>query len=333
MDKLSLSLLALTIFAAHKHFMISPGGNIEISVVATIYRAEGIIDNLVSSIITEVSPITQNFEIILVEDCSPDNSWNKILENGEKDNRVKGLRLSRNFGQQIAMSAGMKHAQGAVTVIMDGDLQNPPEAIPHIIKIITEQEVDILYTTSNVRNNWRNEVTSKLFWYLMNRVFKLSIIPNQLMMKGFNRKSLDLYNSYPEHLRVVAGITQDIGMKTYTLPVDNKPRTVGKSNYNFLKRFHLMVDIVLAMTEKPLNFLITLSLISLLLCFAIGFYTFYVYLRYPEVPAGYTTLVILITFFSSSILLVLGVIGRYLSSIYLEVRQRPLFIINKKINI
>lgn len=306
---------------------------VAVSVVTPLYKAEKIVDELVSRISASVSTITPHFEIILVDDRGPDNTWQKIQENSEKDARVKGLRLSRNFGQQVAISAGMRFATGNITVIMDGDLQNPPEEIPNIINILQDTDTDIVYTVSSVRNNKRNEASSKIFWFLMNTVFKLNMVPDQLMMKGFSREFLDIYNSYNERLRVVAGITQDIGMNYKVLPIQNQLRKVGRSNYNFFKRFHLMVDIMLAMTEKPLNFLISLSIGGIIICGIIGIRTLINYMRYPTVPTGYTTLVLLITFFCSTILLVLGIIGRYLSSIYLEVRQRPLFLVKSKINL
>lgn len=309
------------------------GNNVVVSVVTPLYNAESIVDELVSRIGTAVATITPEYEIILVDDRGPDNTWQKMLENCKKDPKVKAIRLSRNFGQQVAISAGMRFANGQIIAIMDGDLQNPPEALPELINIIKDTETDIVYTVSSVRNNKGNELTSKFFWFLMNRVFKLQMVPNQLMMRAFTREFLDIYNTYNERLRVVAGITQDIGMNTHVLEVQNQVRKVGKSNYNFFKRLHLMIDIVLAMTEKPLNFLISVSAGGMVVCAIVGIKTIINYFRFPDVPLGYTTLVLLTTFFSSIILLVLGVIGRYLSSIYLEVRQRPLFLVKNKVNL
>lgn len=309
-----------------------PGKNVAVSVVAPVYKAEHIIDELVRRIKDALLTVTEDFEIILVDDRGPDNSWLKVLENTSADKRVKGVRLSRNFGQQIAISAGMQFASGDLTVIMDGDLQNPPEAIPEIVKILQEKDVDIVYTISTVRNNRRDERTSRFFWFFMNRILKLDMVADQLMMKGFSKRFLGIFNSYTERVRVVTGITQDIGMNSYILPIKNEPRKIGKSNYSFFKRMHLMIDIILAMTEKPLNFLITLSIAIMMLCVGMGIYTMVTYFVF-HVPAGYTSLALLITFFSSTILLVLGVTGRYLSAIYLEVRQRPLFLVKSKINL
>jgi dolichol-phosphate mannosyltransferase len=302
-----------------------------ISIVSPVYKAEKIVDLLVQRISEEVGKITAAYEIILVEDGSPDASWEAIERNCSLDSRVKGIKLSRNFGQQIAISSGMRYAKGEYIIIMDGDLQNPPEAIGQIYYQLL-QDHDIVYTVSKVRNHWKDELSSKLFWFVMNKLLKVGIIPNQLMMKGFNKKFLDVYNTYDERVRVVAGITHDIGMKTAILEVENKRRKQGKSNYTFFKRFHLMLNIIIAMTDKPLDYLINISLFSVFLSLSIGLWTFINYIIYPDVPPGYTTLLIFISFFGSMTLLVLGIIGRYLANIYMEVRNRPLFLVQKSLN-
>ena len=303
----------------------------EISVVATVYNAEPVIEELVNEISKVCAEITSEYEIILVEDCGPDKSWDKIQNICKTKPYVKGIKLSRNFGQQMAMSAGIRFAKGELIIIMDGDLQNPPEAIPEIINKIKEG-YDIVYTQSNTRNNFKDEFTSKLFWFIINKVFKVGMIPNQLMLKGFNRKFAETFNSYEERIRVVSGITHDIGLNQICLQVENKKRKFGKSNYSFFQRFYLMVDIVMAMTNAPLNFLVNISLLSLLTTFLMAIYNLYVYFFYQNVPEGYTSIVLLILFFGSLTTLILGIIGKYLSNIYAEVKKRPTFIVNKRVN-
>ncbi len=303
-----------------------------ISVVSTVYLSAKIVDELVKQITGEVSKITSNYEIILVDDNSPDNSWQIISQNCLLDSKVKAIKLSRNFGQQTAISAGMRYATGDFTIIMDGDLQNPPEAIPKIVAKLQEN-YDMVYTTSTVRNHWQDEFSSKVFWFVMNNLLSINIIPNQLMMKGFNRKFLETYNLYDERVRVVAGITHDIGMQYAHLEIENKRRKQGKGNYGFLKRFHLMLDIIMAMTTAPLNYLINFSLIGILFTFLVAIYTFINYVINPHTPPGYMTLLIFVSFFGCMNLLLLGIIGRYLANIYIEVRQRPPFLVQQFLNI
>ena len=304
----------------------------KLSIVCTVYKSESIINELVERISVEALKISPEFEIVLVDDASPDNSWYTIENICSKNSFVKGVKLSRNFGQQIAISAGMRYAKGDIVIIMDGDLQNPPSAIPLLVTKINEGN-DIVYTTSKIRNHWHDELSSSLFWFIMNSILKVGIIPNQLMMKAFNRNFLTIYNGYDERIRVVAGITHDIGMIHAIVEVENKRRTSGKGNYGFFKRFHLMLDIIMAMTNQPLNYLINFSIVALFISITVGAWSLFNYIKYPNVPPGYTSLLVFISFFGSLTLLLLGIIGRYLSNIYMEVRHRPMFTIKKSINI
>jgi dolichol-phosphate mannosyltransferase len=303
----------------------------KLSIICPIYNNAPSISELVEEIIQETQKCSAQWELILVDDRSTDSSWSKINEVSNKHPEIKGIRLSRNFGQQVAVSAGLRHSSGDILIVMDGDLQNPPEAISQMVKEI-QNGVDIVYTTSTVRNHWKDEVTSKVFWFIMNSVLKVQIIPNQLMMKAFSRKFIKLYNSYEERIRIVAGITHDIGMDYKILQVNNRKRKAGKGNYGFFRRFHLMLDVVITMTNKPLNYLINISLFAVLTSVVLGVYTLTKYFLYPDVPPGYTTLLIFMSFFGSLTMLVLGIIGRYLSNIYSEVRQRPLFIVQNTLN-
>jgi glycosyltransferase involved in cell wall biosynthesis len=304
-----------------------------ISVVSPIFKTPEILPELIFRIERTLSEITDSFEIILVDDGCPFNSWSTIQKLANSFHYLKGVKLTRNFGQQIAVSAGLRYASGEIIIIMDGDLQNPPEAIKAIYDSLVYESYDIVYCQSNTRNHWKDELSSKLFWFLMNRIFKVGIIPDQLMMKGFIRSFVDKLNQYNERVRVIAGITHDIGMNYGIIHVENQKRTKGKSNYNFIKRFNLMQDIILATTNNPLNFLINFSLIAVFISSVLIFWNIINYFVYPTVPVGYISLLSFISFFGSSILLVLGVIGRYLSNIYTEVRNRPLFFIQETINL
>ncbi|MBM4317604.1 MAG: glycosyltransferase family 2 protein [Deltaproteobacteria bacterium] len=304
----------------------------KISIICPIFNNSRSFPTLITEIRSQLETCSDRFEIILVDDRSSDDSWLKIGALASQNENIKGIRLSRNFGQQLAVSAGIRHASGDIIIIMDGDLQNPPEAIPKMVERI-ESGKDIVYTVSKVRNNWGDEITSRLFWFVMNTILKVEIIPNQLMMKAFSRKFVDLYNGYEERIRIVAGITHDIGMEYEVLEVINRKRPSGRGNYGFFKRFHLMLDVVITMTNRPLNYLINLSLFAVLISLGLGGYTLINYFLYTTVPKGYTTLIVIVSFFGSLTMLVLGIIGRYLSNIYSEVRQRPTFIVQNKLNL
>jgi glycosyltransferase involved in cell wall biosynthesis len=301
-----------------------------ISVVCTIYRSASSVSQLVERIASTLQDLYSSFEIILVDDYSPDDSWTRIQEICKKHSYVKGVKLSRNFGQQIAMSAGMAQVTGDYAVIMDGDLQNPPSAIPVLVDKLKEG-YDIVYTVSKARNNFKDEMSSRFFWFLLTKIFKINIVKNQLMMKAMTRAFISKYNDYGEINRTVSAITNDIGMRYTIIPIENQKRHSGKSNYTFFKRFNLMVEVIISLSTAPLNFMIYLGMFIFIFTIGAAGYYLVKYL-FDDIVPGYTSIMLSLFFFGSIIILMLGFIGRYLANIYMEVRQRPLFTIQEKCN-
>ncbi len=302
----------------------------ELSLVVTIYNDEDIVPILTTEIIKSLEELNISYEIIYVNDNSADNSEQAIALESAKNPFVKGISLSRNYGQQVAMSAGIHAAIGEHIIIMDGDLQNPPSEIPRLYRKIKEG-FDIIYCISKSRNNFWDEMTSKFFWFILVKVFKVKIIKDQLMMKIMTREFAANYNQYNEVNRTVDGIVTDIGLKYGILEIENRKRYSGKSNYNFIKRFNLMIDMIISLSTAPLNFMIYLGFIIFFFTSAASLHYFYQYFVLDVTP-GFTSILLSLFFFGSIIILMLGFIGRYLSNIYTEVRQRPLYIIRKKYN-
>lgn len=301
-----------------------------ISVICTIYKGASMVDRLIEVLIATLKELPYKYEIILVDDYSPDNSWEVIVKLAREFPEVKGIRLSRNFGQQIAMSSGMNFASGDYIVIMDGDLQNPPSAIPLLIDKLKDGN-DIVYTVSNKRNNFKDALSSKIFWFILTSIFKINIVKNQLMMKGMSKNFVSKFNQYGEINRTVSAITNDIGMRSATIAIENQKRHSGRSNYTFFKRFNLMVEVVISLSSAPLNFMIYLGMIIFLFTITASIYYLIRYIVDDIVP-GFTSIMLALFFFGSIIILMLGFIGRYLANIYSEVRRRPLFHVDEKCN-
>jgi len=152
---------------------------IKVSVVGPVYRGVGTISSFITQTKEALVNCGEAFEIILVDDGCPKGSWESIENECRKDPAIKGIRLSRNFGQQIAISAGLHFAKGERVIVMDTDLQNPPDVIPVILEKLGAG-ADVVYTISKVRNNWIDEATSALFWFLVNKVLGVHMVPNQL---------------------------------------------------------------------------------------------------------------------------------------------------------
>lgn len=305
--------------------------NIELSVVATVYNDAQIVPVLVNEICTYCDQLNVNFEIILVNDYSSDASEIEIQKVCKQNDKVKGISLSRNYGQQIAISAGMRYAYGKYVIIMDGDLQNPPSEIPRLYNEILKG-YDIVYTVSKTRNNFLDKTTSTLFWFILSKLFGVKIVQNQLMMKIMRHSFVDKYNEYNEINRTVEGIIIDISNNYQVLNVENKKRIIGKSHYTFFKRNNLMIDMLISLTNAPLNMMLYIGWFVFLITILVSIYTLVQYLFF-DVTAGFTSTILSVFLFGSLIVLLLGFIGRYLSNIYNEVRRRPLFHVKEKFNI
>jgi dolichol-phosphate mannosyltransferase len=213
---------------------------------------------------------------------------------------------------------------------MDGDLQNPPAAIPRIYAELVSSGADVVYTVSRVRNGWIDGCMSWLFWFTLERILKVRMIKHQLMMRGMTRRFADFFKTYGESTRVVAGIMSDMGFEHRVLEVENRRRPGGRSHYRFFSRVALMIDLVLALSNRPLDALINLGALGVLIAtVASGYHLYMFFVR--DVPPGFTSLILSIAFFGSANMMILGIIGRYLSNIYREARGRPLYFVQKTI--
>lgn len=304
---------------------------LELSIVATVYNDAPVVPLLVAEIIKNIHHLELNYEIILVNDFSLDDSENAIQKVCVENKNVKGISLSRNHGQQIAISAGMRFATGKYVVIMDGDLQNPPSEIPRLYSEILKG-YDIVYAVSKTRNNILDKTTSRIFWYILTQMMGVKMVKNQLMMRIMKASFIDKYNKYNEINRTVESIVVDISDNYGILQVENQLRISGKSNYNFMKRANLMIDMFISLSNVPLNMMLFFGFFIFISTIIGIIYNLVQYLYY-DVPAGFTSTILSIFLFGSLIILLLGFIGRYLSNIYTEVRRRPLFHVKEKYNL
>ncbi|HXO69433.1 MAG TPA: glycosyltransferase family 2 protein [Bradyrhizobium sp.] len=294
-----------------------------VSVVVPVYNGARLVERLVQEVAASLNG--EPYELLLIEDGSQDSSWDAIVAAASLSPHVKGFRLSRNFGQQIAVSAGIAKARGKYVIVMDCDLQNPASAIPEILKALRAGH-ELVYTVSRTRNNTRDALTSQLFWFVLTKIFKASIVKHQLMMKGMTSRMARIYDSYPEATRTVAGIVGDIGYKHAVIEVENARRGEGKSNYGFFKRFDLMIDMIISIAVAPLKILIYAGLAGLIATLLASVYVLAAAL-FHSAPSGVTVIVLAIFLFGSLMTLTLGIVGVYLANIYAEVRRRPLFLI------
>ncbi|MGP8215902.1 MAG: glycosyltransferase family 2 protein [Bacteroidia bacterium] len=302
-----------------------------LSIVATIYNDAEIVPVLVENICKNIPAAISKYEIILVNDYSRDNSEEAIKKECEKNPAVKGISLSRNFGQHIALSAGMQHATGDYVIIMDGDMQNPPSAIPAMYAKILEG-YDIVYTVSKKRNGLSDAITSYLFWAIVTKLFKMDVVRHQITLKIMTRSFIERFRKYGEVNRTIDALVTDISSNYAILEVENQKRILGRSNYSFFKRVNLTMDMIIGLSSAPLNFMIYFGFFIFFITVIATIYYLSGYF-FDIVPPGYTSTQLSIFFFGGLNMLILGIIGRYLANIYSEVRGRPLYHIKNTYNL
>ena len=301
-----------------------------LSIVSPVYYAEKIIDELIKRICASVSLITNDYEIILVEDGSKDNSWNKIAQHCKQNEKVKGIKLSRNFGQHNAITAGLDHCQGDWIVVMDCDLQDQPEEIPNLYREALKG-FDIVYAKRKQRHDsYLKKIGSRIFY----KGFAwLSGVPQDGTIANFgiySSNAIAAVNDLREPLRSFATMIKWVGFKSTAIYVEHAERFEGNSTYNFHRLLNLALDISLSFSDKPLKMTVKLGALISMGAFLFGIYTLYKYFTGQITEPGFTSLILSVWFLAGLIIFILGVIGLYLGKVFDGIKKRPLYIIEKK---
>ncbi len=303
------------------------------SVVIPIYNEEENIPELyqrltaaMESLCVQAGKSLGDYEIIMVDDGSRDRSWELISDLHGKDPRLKGLSFSRNFGHHIAITAGLDHAKGMAVVLMDGDLQDPPEEISNFYEKL-RSGVDIVYGRRIERqDSFLKKLFSHLFWKVL-RIFSGVDIPTgQTMMRMLSRRLVDALKEMREYARFVHGMMAWVGFNTAVIEVRHSPRMKGKSKYNVYRLISLALHAITSFSVLPLRFAMYIGFASSLISFLIGILLIVRKLMY-NIPVGYSSIVVSIFFVGGVQMLLLGVIGEYLGRTYQAMQQRPLYIL------
>jgi len=306
---------------------------IDISVVIPIYRNEPFINDLYSRLTANLSAITADFEIIFVDDGSPDNSWDIITGLAEKSPRVKGIRFSRNFGQHIAITAGVEYATGDWIVVMDGDLQDRPEEITDLYNKALEG-YDVVFARRHMRKDtFSRKICSRMFYTLFDFLAGTGNKTDAAIANFgiYSRKVIDSFNKMQEHSRLFPLFIRWLGFNTAYIDVEHGERSAGKSAYTFRKKLDLALDTIISMSNKPLKISVKLGLLLSLLSFLYGVFIIVKYLLWGVPVMGWTSLIVSLYFIGGTVLSTLGVLGIYIGKIFDEVKNRPLYIIAEKV--
>lgn len=304
-----------------------------LSIVSPVYKAESIIDILVSEIIKYTEPITSDFEIILVEDGSPDKSWEKIVQNCHEDNRIKGIKLSRNFGQHTAITAALDTCSGDWVIVMDCDLQDRPAEIPNLYKAAANGN-DIVYARRVQRRDGLYKKTmSRLFYFFFSYLSGIKQ-DSSIANFGIYRKCvIDAIRGMREPMRAFGPMVRWSGFKSTSIDVEHGERYAGNSSYNWNKLINLALDIAIAYSDKPLKLTIKLGLFISVSSIAFALFNLIAYVYGSITQPGYASIIVSIWFLSGLIIFTLGIVGLYIGKIFETVKNRPLYIIQTMKNI
>ena len=305
---------------------------VEISIVSPVYRAEPLVDKLVDRTVAAISQLTSNYEIILVEDCGADNSWQKIVENCNKNPKVKGIKLSKNSGQQHAIQAGLDASKGKYVITMDCDLQDQPEEIHKLFNKCKEGYEIVVASRKNRKDDFLKKLFSRTFYGVLSYLSETKQDRTVANFVCYQRKAVDAMAQIKDHNRYYPMLQQLVGFNYAKVEIEHAEREDGKSSYSFSKRLRLAMDTILTFSDKPLRltvkFGVFLSFLSI--CAAITMVVLYLY-GDVEVE-GWASLALLISFLSGAIISVLGMVGLYVGRTFESVKQRPTYIIQETKN-
>ena len=301
----------------------------EISVVIPVYNEEGNIPLLYSRLTAALKSTERAYEIVFVDDGSHDGSHNYLNKLADGDPLVTVIELSRNFGHQVAISAGLDYARGKGVIVMDADLQDPPEVLPQFIAKWLEGH-DVVYAIRKHRKEgWIKRLAYVTFYRLLRRIANIEIPLDAGDFCIMDRRVVDLLMTMPERNRFVRGIRSWVGLDQVGLAYERQVRNAGRPGYSFIRLIYLALDGLISFSYLPLR-VIALSGIFVSF-FSIAMAVFYAVekLLVGLNPPGFATLTVAIFFFAGIQLITIGVIGEYVGRIFEEVKQRPLYIVRR----
>jgi glycosyltransferase involved in cell wall biosynthesis len=303
-----------------------------LSIVSPVYNAEKIVDELIRRISAEAEQITPDYEIVLVEDGGPDNSWARIKENCLANPKVKGIKLSRNFGQQYAISAGLDNASGEWVVVMDCDLQDNPKYIKDLLKK-AQEGYDIIYTTKLKRtHNFFKNFFAKIYFIIFNYLTDNQSADDKTGAYSIlNRKVVDAFCSIKDSHRHYLMILRILGFRSATITIEHEKRFEGSSSYNFFKLVKLALNGIVSQSDKLLRVSISIGFTLFAVSMVWAAYLVLLYFT-GDPPPGYTSLMAMLLLSTGLILMSIGVAGIYIGKIFEQVKGRPLYFIEEKIN-
>ena len=301
-----------------------------ISVIIPSYNEEGNIDKIASYVVEQLTMLEYPFEIIFVDDGSTDSTLEKLIQLNRKDARIKFLSLSRNFGHQSALIAGLDFAAGDAVISMDADLQHPPELLPKLISK-WEEDYDVVYTRRKEDQElpYLKRKTSKMFYKFINIFSDIKLEPGTSDFRLMDKKVVSVIKELPENNLFIRGLIKWVGFKQYCIEYIPQKRNDGESKYSYRKMISLAISGVTSTSIFPLRIASVMGFIISIAAFGYSLVVLYDYYFTNKNLSGWTTLIIAILFLGGAQLITLGIIGEYLGKLLIQSKGRPKYIIKK----
>jgi polyisoprenyl-phosphate glycosyltransferase len=302
----------------------------ELSVVVPLRDEEEVLPSLAERLAAVLDSLGETWEVVLVDDGSTDGTYGLAVELHGRDPRFKVVRLSRGFGHQVALSAGLDLARGDAVVTMDGDLQHPPEVIPELVARWRAGD-EIVYAVMEERRGESRfkEWTSRTFYRLLGQLADIDVPPAAGDFRLVDRRALDAVRAMRESNRYLRGMFSWVGFRQSGVPYTSPPRRAGRSKYSRVQMFRLAADAVIGFSSRPLRLGLNVGFVVSIASILFGLSAVVSKLAGVFVVPGWTSIMVLVGIVGGIQLIVLGVIGEYISHIFDEVKRRPLYVVSR----
>lgn len=300
-----------------------------ISIVSPVYRAEKILPTLVAEIESVMAKIGEDFEIILVDDRSPDYSWDVMKTLSSKNQNLKVYRLSRNFGQHATIIAALTKAKGEWIVVMDCDMQDQPKEIEKLFKKTLEGYDVVQAKRKNRQDSYSKKLSSRIFYKIFNYFAGIEINKEIANFGIYNRKVIDSALRIGDHIKFFPLFINWVGYQSTAIEIEHASRDDGSSSYSFSKLVSLAFNVIISFSDKPLKIFVWFGAIISFLSVLVGFFFLFSFFSGKITEPGFSSLILSIWFLSGVIISCIGIVGVYLGKTFNQTKNRPVFIIDE----
>jgi glycosyltransferase involved in cell wall biosynthesis len=302
-----------------------------LSVVLPVYNESSLIEELVKQVKENVKLITEDFEIILVDDGSVDQTWDLIEFEAKQEKRIKGIKFSRNFGHHYAITAGLQNSKGDWVVVMDGDLQDRPEVIPHLYSK-AQSGFDVVFVSRQNRpEKLYYRIAQKIFYWILRTLSGIDFDSRQANFSIISKKVVIAFRGFPENARFYGSTIKWLGFKSSFIEADHGRRFAGRPSYTVRKRVKLASDIIFSFSDEPLRAAVKIGLLMSFVSIFVAIFVLYQAKKGNYTITGWASLIFTILFTTGLLMIINGIMGIYIGKIFQQVKERPLYVVDKQI--